>query len=215
MAKLIGTAPNQTPTNADLGDLAYQDGDNAVIGPISIVDGDVVVDTDTLFVDATNNQVGVGTSAPSDRLHIFGGGVSHFDSSPVVSLVDTLNAADAGSKIAFFGANRKDAGEEMAFIKSGLVSNNGGSGNVQSGYLTLGTSGSEHFRIDSSGNVGIATTSPTQKLDVNDDSIRVRTAKTPASATDTGTEGQIAWDADYIYVCVATDTWKRVAIATW
>lgn len=38
---------------------------------------------------------------------------------------------------------------------------------------------------------------------------------TPASATATGTEGDIVWDADYIYVCVATDTWKRVAIATW
>lgn len=38
---------------------------------------------------------------------------------------------------------------------------------------------------------------------------------TPASATATGTEGDIVWDADYIYVCTATDTWKRVAIATW
>jgi hypothetical protein len=37
----------------------------------------------------------------------------------------------------------------------------------------------------------------------------------PASASDTGTAGQVAWDADYIYVCTATDTWKRVAIATW
>lgn len=39
--------------------------------------------------------------------------------------------------------------------------------------------------------------------------------KTPASASSAGTAGQIAWDADYIYVCTATDTWKRVAIATW
>jgi hypothetical protein len=37
----------------------------------------------------------------------------------------------------------------------------------------------------------------------------------PASAAATGSEGQIAWDADYIYICTATDTWKRVAIATW
>lgn len=41
------------------------------------------------------------------------------------------------------------------------------------------------------------------------------TTKTPASAAATGTAGTIAWDADYIYVCTATDTWKRVAIATW
>lgn len=37
----------------------------------------------------------------------------------------------------------------------------------------------------------------------------------PSSASDTGTEGEIRFDADYIYVCTATDTWKRVAIATW
>ncbi len=39
--------------------------------------------------------------------------------------------------------------------------------------------------------------------------------QTPASASDTGTTGMIRWDANYIYVCVATNTWKRVAIATW
>ena len=39
--------------------------------------------------------------------------------------------------------------------------------------------------------------------------------KTPANAGDTGTKGEICWDASYIYVCTATDTWKRVAIATW
>ena len=37
----------------------------------------------------------------------------------------------------------------------------------------------------------------------------------PASASATGSEGQMAWDANYIYVCTATNTWKRVAIATW
>jgi hypothetical protein len=37
----------------------------------------------------------------------------------------------------------------------------------------------------------------------------------PASASATGTTGSIVADANYIYVCTATDTWKRVAIATW
>lgn len=40
-------------------------------------------------------------------------------------------------------------------------------------------------------------------------------SSTPASASATGTTGQITWDANYIYVCTATNTWKRVAIATW
>lgn len=38
---------------------------------------------------------------------------------------------------------------------------------------------------------------------------------TPASASATGTAGEIAWDASYLYVCTATDTWKRVALSTW
>jgi len=31
-------------------------------------------------------------------------------------------------------------------------------------------------------------------------------------ANATGTAGQISWDANYIYVCTATDTWKRVGL---
>lgn len=37
----------------------------------------------------------------------------------------------------------------------------------------------------------------------------------PAAADSTGSAGQIAYDSDFLYVCIATDTWLRVAIATW
>ena len=37
----------------------------------------------------------------------------------------------------------------------------------------------------------------------------------PASATATGTAGDIRYDAEFIYICVATNTWKRAAISTW
>lgn len=36
----------------------------------------------------------------------------------------------------------------------------------------------------------------------------------PALATSAGTAGQVAMDSGFIYVCIATNTWKRVAIAT-
>ena len=39
--------------------------------------------------------------------------------------------------------------------------------------------------------------------------------KTPASATAAGTQGEVCWDTSYIYVCVATNTWKRTAITAW
>ena len=37
----------------------------------------------------------------------------------------------------------------------------------------------------------------------------------PASATATGTAGQIAYDGSYLYLASATDTWKRAALSTW
>ncbi len=40
-------------------------------------------------------------------------------------------------------------------------------------------------------------------------------AAPPASASDTGTPGQIRVDENYIYVCTAANTWKRSALSTW
>ena len=37
----------------------------------------------------------------------------------------------------------------------------------------------------------------------------------PPAATSPGVTGQISWDTNYIYVCVATNTWKRTPISTW
>ena len=48
-----------------------------------------------------------------------------------------------------------------------------------------------------------------------DPASKVNLGTAPASATSTGAEGDVVWTADYIYVCTATNTWKRVAIATW
>lgn len=76
-------------------------------------------------------------------------------------------------------------------------------------FIGAGVSG---FR---NGNVGIGTTAPTCKLDIAGDKMRLRTPKTPSSASGSGTTGEIAWDGAYIYVCVATDTWKRAALSTW
>jgi hypothetical protein len=101
------------------------------------------------------------------------------------------------------------------------VTCNGGShwGNLDiHAFQTIFTqNGVEKARIDSSGRllVGTGSDSGGALFQVNGDRIRVGTAKTPATSGATGTTGEIAWDADYIYVCTATNTWKRTAIATW
>ena len=37
----------------------------------------------------------------------------------------------------------------------------------------------------------------------------------PTTVTASGTAGQIAYSTNYIYICVAANTWKRVSLASW
>ena len=70
--------------------------------------------------------------------------------------------------------------------------------------------------VDGSTNkIGIKTNQPEIALDINDNAIRIRNSSTPSSASDFGVPGEIRWDANYIYVCVSIDTWKRVALSSW
>lgn len=72
------------------------------------------------------------------------------------------------------------------------------------GNINFLTAATQRFQIGSTGRVTIA-----------GNSITIATAKTPASAADTGTTGDHCWDANFLYVCTATNTWKRAALATW
>ena len=79
----------------------------------------------------------------------------------------------------------------------------------QTATVNIGTSGASGSttNINIGGGVGTCTTTIDADL--------VIPGETPASATAAGTAGQIAWDVNYIYICTATNTWKRVAIGTW
>ena len=83
--------------------------------------------------------------------------------------------------------------------------------------VAISTGGNGRVFIDSSGRLLVGTSSDSggALLQVDGDRVRISTAKTPASASDTGTTGEVCWDANYIYVCTATDTWKRAALSTW
>jgi hypothetical protein len=146
-------------------------------------------ETPRMVINKIGN-VGIGTASPTEKLHI---------------------SQDSAFAIQM---ERTGASPSVCEIQNGgslLNISNNATGIV---FLTGGTP-TETMRITAAGNVGIGTSSPTNALDVNSDSIRVRTSQTPATASATGNQGEIAWDADYIYICVATNTWKRVAISTW
>ena len=86
--------------------------------------------------------------------------------------------------------------------------------NFEAAYISFETEGNPILTVSGS-NVGIRTTSPKAALDVDDNMIRVRDSFTPASANASGRQGQICWDANYLYICVAPSTWKRVALQSW
>jgi hypothetical protein len=172
--------------------------------------------TEAARIDSSG-RVGIGTSSPSADLHVAGTSILFRGGAGTVS-----RSLELGSVASAGGTSTSD------ILLATYGGNNGsrirgtGSYNFNAGTaITFGTSPTsgggivDRVTINSAGNVGIGTTSPTTLLDVNTDTVRVRTARTPASASATGATGEICWDANYIYVCTATNTWKRSALSTW
>ena len=167
-------------------------------------------DAERMRLDTSGN-VGIGTSSPTAPLDVNGTIQSRGigGEGGQVTLLNATNTADGGVFDVDSSNNvRLFPGVNGASTLIGSLGTTGGT-------VQFFTATAERMRIDSSGNVGIGTSSPTAKLDVDADTVRVRTAKTPASATAAGNAGDICWDSSYVYVCVATNTWKRAAIATW
>lgn len=104
------------------------------------------------------------------------------------------------------------------FVGAGFT---GGTNNYGIYSAIASGSGRWNFYADSTagnyfgGDTGIKTNGPTAALDINADTLRLRTARTPASAAAAGNAGDICWDASYLYICTSTNTWRRIAHDTW
>jgi hypothetical protein len=107
------------------------------------IDGDLTVDTDTLYIDSTNNNVGIGTSAPLGKLKVAVG-----DNAPAASgdmNTGVVFESASASRAINIGVNNT-AG--YSWINAAFANNSGIPDN-----LVLMTGATERMRIDSSGNL--------------------------------------------------------------
>jgi hypothetical protein len=133
----------------------------AISGTTGSFSGNLTVDTNTLFVDAASNRVGIGTSSPASALTVSDGTVSSLTPFGGTALfLDSI-----GSNYLQFGSGTSSSpaiyfGDSADGDVGGIIYAHA------SNAMSFRTNGSERMRIDSAGNVGIGTTTPTQDLHV-------------------------------------------------
>ena len=169
-----------------------------------------VANGDTERLRITSAGLGVGVSAPQDVIHAKG------NSTYAGIIIDNSSATGGSAFIAYRNGVQKAIFSTDSWL-TGTVNDNTAIYSADGIKFYTNNSAVAKGVLDSSGRLLVGTSSDSggALFQVNGDRIRVGTAKTPASASDTGTAGEICWDASYIYVCTATNTWKRTAIATW
>ena len=114
----IGTAPNDgtgTPlrTAFDYCNLNFTElytatgpsGNNIVVPGNATITGNLTVDTNTLFVDSTNNRVGIGTASPATILDIQSAGVVFARIQNTTSTADAYLLVKNTTGEGFFGIN--------------------------------------------------------------------------------------------------------------
>ncbi len=144
-------------------------------------------------------HVGIGITTPNVPLHIAG-------SAPTIITEDNIGGAGNTAALRIISSNN------VNYIQTGTATTTGATADLR--FTSMGTTATYMTIKNTTGNIGIGTINPTNKLDVNGDSIRVENSKTPASAIAPCNKGEIAWDANAVYVCVATNTWKKAALTT-
>jgi len=151
----VGTAANQVPLNQYLGQLAFLD-DFSPNG-LRREGGS----SDDVVVNASGN-VGIGTTPASSTVSL------HIGKENTRGIL--LNNSSIGTSVT-----------DGTYITN---SNDGSFGifNQENSFMRFGTNNTERLRIDSSGNVGIGTSSPSEKLEIGNSA---------AGIDNNGTNGQL------------------------
>ena len=211
----------------DFGDIDYEGDDNTQID----FDADFIalVTNGVQAFSVSGSQVGIGTAAPDHLLTLnaaadsdgcfiqFKEGEADRAKIGINTSNNLLIQNQFTNKHIVFKVNDQGATREGLRIDGAVpevVVNEGSESLVD---FRVESNNQTHMLFVDGGNdkIGIKTNQPELALDINDNAIRIRNSSTPSSASDFGVPGEIRWDANYIYVCVSIDTWKRVALSSW
>jgi len=203
-------------------------------GSDSLIDFRVESNNNThmLFVDGGNERVGIGISVPETTLHIHADSInngavtiSQSDNSGDASQLDLLKSRGSGASPAAVQSN--DFIGQVRFVAY--------DGNSYDNFVDIYAQAS-HESISTTSHPSkliirttkVSATSPTIAITIDEEQnlisegnleaknkITIREQNSVASSSSNGFRGEIRYDNNYIYICVADDTWKRVALSTW
>ena len=148
----ISPRSGTTVTLGDSGDTITLASGVSLTGVNATFSGDLTVDTDTLFVDASADKVGIGTTTLTTGANLTLSGQGFLTSG-----ADSGSIA-FGSNPSYQGRIYQDNSGSDFYIENTYSSNNGD--------IIVKTNGSERLRVKGDGNVGIGTSSPDNKLHI-------------------------------------------------
>ena len=196
-ASYFGGAINLPATGTTFG-LVPTSGTSA--GSLTITSGAVIANGGAggdLNLKAGNSFTGAADAGGS--VNIYAGGNNYSSAGTMGSINFYGGAVSAGTVL------RASIGATGVFN----ITNTTPASSSTTGALTIGNGTAATNVAIGGGNVNAGGT-----LTVGGTVIHTLSA-TPASAAAAGTVGTMSWDGNYIYICTAANTWKRVAIATW